>query len=116
LARPASPKSALPQSSTPMPRDGAFFLLRAPEVTHTEIAMLPAVADWSEAMLTSLAAGLAMFVAAIPKVIAFAVILLIGWFIANLIARLIAGILHAVRFNELSDRSGFSGFVRNIGV
>jgi len=39
-------------------------------------------------MMTSLAGGLAMFFAAIPKVIAFAVILIVGWFIANLIAGL----------------------------
>ena len=78
--------------------------------------MFPAVRDWSEAMMTSLAGGLAMFFAAIPKVIAFAVILVVGWFIANLIARLAARVLRLVRFNELSQRSGFTAFVRNIGV
>lgn len=78
--------------------------------------MFPAVRDWSEAMMTSLAGGLAMFFAAIPKVIAFAVILIVGWFIANLIAGLAARILRAIRFNDLSERSGFSTFVRNIGV
>ena len=78
--------------------------------------MVPAVRDWSEAMMTSLAGGLAMFFAAIPKVIAFAVILVVGWFIANLIAGLAARALRLVRFNELSERSGFTTFVRNIGV
>ena len=78
--------------------------------------MFPAVRDWSEAMMTSLAGGLAMFFAAIPKVIAFAVILVVGWFIANLIARLAARVLRLIRFNDLSQRSGFTAFVRNIGV
>jgi hypothetical protein len=78
--------------------------------------MFPAVSDWSEAMLTSLAGGLAMFFAAIPKVLAFAVILIVGWFLATLIARGVEGILRAVKFNELAARSGFAGFVRNIGV
>jgi len=78
--------------------------------------MFPAVQDWSEAMLTSLAGGLAMFFAAVPKVIAFAVILVLGWFLAGLVTRLAARILRAVHFNDLSERSGFSGFVRNIGV
>src|SRR3954465_10720442 len=78
--------------------------------------MFPAVRDWSEAMMTSLAGGLAMFFAAIPKVIAFAVILIVGWFIANLIAGLAARLLRAIKFNDLSQRSGFSQFVRNIGV
>ena len=78
--------------------------------------MFPAVRDWSEAMMTSLAGGLAMFFAAIPKVIAFAVILVVGWFLANLIAGLAARALRLVRFNDLSERSGFTRFVRNIGV
>src|SRR2546423_4960683 len=78
--------------------------------------MFPAVRDWSEAMLTSLAGGLAMFFAAIPKIIAFAVILVVGWFIAGLIARLAARMLRAVHFNDLAERSGFGGVVRHIGV
>lgn len=78
--------------------------------------MFPAVRDWSEAMMTSLAGGLAMFFAAIPKVIAFAVILIVGWFIANLIAALAARVLRLIKFNDLSQRSGFTQFVRNIGV
>ena len=78
--------------------------------------MIPAITSWSEAMLTSLAGGLMMFFAAIPKVIAFAVILVVGWFVAGLIARLVGGLLRRVRFNELAARSGFSGFVQNAGV
>ena len=35
--------------------------------------------------MTSVAAALAMFLGAIPKVIGFAVILIIGWFIAGLL-------------------------------
>src|SRR5919109_414178 len=78
--------------------------------------MFPAVRDWSEAILTSLAGGLAMFFAAIPKILGFVIILVVGWFIAGLIARLAARLLRVVRFNELAERSGFGGFVRNIGV
>src|SRR3954466_3260147 len=78
--------------------------------------MFPAVRDWSEAMMTSLAGGMAMFFAAIPKVIAFALILAIGWFIAGLIARVAAKLLRALRFNELAERSGFGAFIRNVGV
>jgi hypothetical protein len=72
--------------------------------------------DWSEAMLSSLAAALAVFFAAIPKILAFAAILVIGWVIAALIARAIAAVLRQVRFNELSAQSGFTGFVQNMGL
>ena len=39
--------------------------------------------DWSEATLTSLGSALALLLAAIPKIIGFALILLIGWFISS---------------------------------
>lgn len=78
--------------------------------------MFPAVRDWSEAMMTSLAGAMAMFFAALPKVLAFVVILIVGWFVASLIARGAASLLRTVKFNELAQRSGFGTFVRNIGV
>jgi hypothetical protein len=78
--------------------------------------MFPAIQDWSQAMMTSLAGAMAMFFAALPKVLGFAVILVVGWFIASLIAKGAASVLRAVNFNELAQRSGFGAFVRNIGV
>jgi hypothetical protein len=74
------------------------------------------VNNWGEALLTSFAAALAMFLGAIPRVIAFAVILIIGWFVASLLASAVAALLRAVRFNDLARRSGFSGFVQQMGV
>src|SRR5947208_1338340 len=74
------------------------------------------ITDWGEAILTSLAAALAIFLAAIPRIIGFIVILLIGWLIANLIARAVAALLRAVHFNQLAQRSGFSDFVTQMGV
>src|SRR3954447_13340964 len=74
------------------------------------------VSSWSEALLTSLSAALALFMSAIPKVIGFAVILIIGWFIASAVAAGVAALLRSVRFNDLASRSGFSGFVQKTGV
>jgi small-conductance mechanosensitive channel len=74
------------------------------------------IRDWSEALLSSLTAAMAVFFAAIPKILAFAVILIIGWFIAALVAHAIATLLRRVRFNELSTQSGFTGFVNNMGL
>jgi mechanosensitive ion channel-like protein len=69
-----------------------------------------------EAMVSSLSAAMAMVFAAIPKIFAFALILVIGWIVAGLIAKGAAALLRGVRFNELAQRSGFDGFVKNIGV
>jgi small-conductance mechanosensitive channel len=74
------------------------------------------VNDWGEAIMTSLASALAIFLGAIPKVIGFLVILIIGWLIASALAKAVSAILHAANFNDLARRSGFSGFVQKMGV
>lgn len=74
------------------------------------------VRDWGEAMMTSMTGALAVFLAAIPKIIAFVLILVIGWFIAKLIASGIAAILRRVNFNSMAERSGLSEFINSMGV
>jgi small-conductance mechanosensitive channel len=74
------------------------------------------IRDWGEAMMTSATGALALLLAAVPKIIGFVIILLVGWFIAGLIAKAIAAVLRKVNFNEMATRSGFSGFVDKMGV
>src|SRR5436309_179792 len=57
--------------------------------TRREVAMPTTTApiyDWTQAVMTSAVAALAMFLGAIPKVLGFLVILLIGWLIALTVA------------------------------
>jgi len=74
------------------------------------------VRDWGDAVFTSMTQALALFLAAIPKVIGFVIILAVGWIVASLIAKGAVALLRSVRFDDMSQRSGFSGFVRNTGV
>lgn len=74
------------------------------------------ITDWGTAIIASGATALALFFEAIPKVIGFLLILLIGWAIASAIAGVVAAFLRAVHFNDLSRRSGFSDFIHNMGV
>lgn len=77
---------------------------------------MPTVTSWGEALMTSVAAALAMLVGGIPKIIAFLVILAIGWMVASAIAAVVARVLSAVKFDELGQRSGFTAFVRRMGL
>ena len=74
------------------------------------------VTDWTQALLTSVAAALALLLGAIPKILGFAVILIIGWIIASALAAAVAAILRTVKFNDLAQRAGISGFVQKMGV
>ncbi|HEX7123390.1 MAG TPA: hypothetical protein VF178_13525 [Gemmatimonadaceae bacterium] len=78
--------------------------------------MLLQVEDWGTALRTSLTNALSIFFAAIPRIIAFLVIVLVGWWIASLIARGVLALLRAVNFNSVAERSGFASFVQNMGV
>ena len=74
------------------------------------------VNEWGAALVASLTTALSLFLGAIPRIVGFVVILIIGWFIAGLLASAVAALLRAIRFNDLAQSSGFSGFVRNMGV
>lgn len=71
---------------------------------------------WGEAMMASLAGAMAIFFAAIPKVIGFAIIIVVGWLVASLLEKGIRGVLHTVKFDSLAEKAGFSGFVQKMGV
>lgn len=72
--------------------------------------------NWGDAMMGSVNQALAGVMSAIPKLIGFVVILVIGWFVASLVARGVAALLRTVKFNELAQRSGFADFVHSMGV
>jgi hypothetical protein len=74
------------------------------------------VQDAGDAFRASLAGALNTFLSAIPRIIGFAVVLIVGWVISSLFARGVEALLHAVRFNDLARRSGFADFVHKMGV
>jgi hypothetical protein len=72
--------------------------------------------DWGVAIMTSLTAALTIFMEAIPRIIGFLVILIIGWIIAGLLAGAVAALLRTVKFNDMSRRAGITGFMQRMGV
>ena len=78
--------------------------------------MQTGIRDWGDAFMVSLADALALFLAAIPRIIGFLLVILIGWFIASALAKVVAVVLRKIDFNGLAKRSGFSDFVHSTGV
>jgi len=56
------------------------------------------------------------FLSAVPRIIGFAVVLIVGWIISSLLARGVEALLHAVNFNDMARRSGLADFVQKMGV
>ena len=71
---------------------------------------------WGAALATSLATALSLFLGAIPRVIGFLVIFVIGWLISGVLAAGVAALLRAVRFNVLAQNAGIQGFINNMGL
>jgi len=74
------------------------------------------IRDLGDAVLTSLTGALTMLMAAIPRIVGFLVIVAIGWLVASLLARGVAALLHAVRFDHLAERAGFTDLTRKMGI
>lgn len=74
------------------------------------------VRDTGDALRASLAGALNTFLSTIPRIIGFAVVLVVGWIVSSLLGRGVEALLHAVRFNDLARRSGFADFVQKMGV
>src|SRR5580765_2306851 len=74
------------------------------------------VQDTGDAFRASLAGALNTLLSAIPRIIGFAVVLIVGWIVSSLLARGVEALLHAVKFNDLARRSGFADFVQKMGV
>jgi hypothetical protein len=73
------------------------------------------ITNWGDTLMTSFSGALAMFFAAVPRLIGFAIILIAGWLIASLIEKALVSMLHAVRFNGFADRAGLSDFIHKTG-
>ncbi|HEV2086509.1 MAG TPA: hypothetical protein VGR09_15645 [Gemmatimonadales bacterium] len=74
------------------------------------------VRDTGDAFRASLAGAINTLLSAIPRIIGFAIVLIVGWIISSLLARGVEAVLHAVKFNDLARRSGFADFVQKMGV
>ncbi|HJU71175.1 MAG TPA: small-conductance mechanosensitive ion channel [Paucimonas sp.] len=74
------------------------------------------ITEWSTALMSSLAAAMALFFSGIPKILGFAIIVIVGWIIAALVQKAIAAVLRTIKFNDMAQRAGFAGFVKKMGV
>ena len=73
------------------------------------------ITNWGEAIMASLSTTFALLFSAIPRILGFVVILIIGWIIASVIEKALASLLRAVRFDGLSERAGLAGFLQKTG-
>lgn len=73
------------------------------------------ITNWSDSVVASLSTAFAMLFSSIPRILGFAVILIIGWIIAGLAARALASLLRTAHFDGFAERAGLSGLLQRSG-
>lgn len=83
------------------------------------LPVTPALAvqvDWADRTTASVSAALASVFEFLPRLLGFIIILVVGWILASILAKAVAGLLRTVNFNELARRSGISDFIHSMGT
>lgn len=74
------------------------------------------VRDTSEAVFYSFTNALNRFVSFLPALIGAAIILIVGWIVSGLLARLIEKALKAIGFERAVEHSGIGDFIKRSGT
>ena len=72
--------------------------------------------SFTETLIESFREAFAMVLGAIPRILAFIIIVAIGWFVSSLLAKGVTGLLRVIRFDELMQRSGLADFMTKMGT
>src|SRR5205823_12334141 len=70
---------------------------------------------WWQGFVASLYGILGMMMRGLVKLIAFLLIIVIGWFISSLVAKAVAAVLRKLKIDQLLDRMGFAVLTRRMG-
>jgi hypothetical protein len=89
------------------------MLLQNPAPVQVQTVAQPSFTD---TLVGSFRDAFSMVVSAIPRILGFIIIVAIGWFVSTLLARAVVGLLRAIHFDELMQRSGLADFVAKMGT
>lgn len=73
------------------------------------------VQNWGDAVFASLTAALQNFLGFLPQLVGALIILVIGWFVAGLLAGLVERALKVVGFERAAQSTGIAGFIQRSG-
>lgn len=78
--------------------------------------VVPTVTNFFQAVMVSLAAALMTLLAFIPALVGAVILLIIGWILSDVIARLVVALLERVGFETAAQRTGITGFLTRTGA
>ena len=73
--------------------------------TSIQALVQAATPSFTETLMASFRDAFSMILSAIPRILGFIVVVAIGWFVSSILARAVMGLLKAIRFDELMQKS-----------
>jgi small-conductance mechanosensitive channel len=73
------------------------------------------VQNWGDAVLVAVTTALQNLLGFLPALIGAIVVLILGWIVAGLLARLVEGVLKTVGFERAAQSTGIEGFIQRAG-
>ena len=77
---------------------------------------MPLLANFGEAVLVSVAAALGALLSFIPDLIGAIILLVIGWFLSEIVARLVTTLLRRIGFETAAQKVGVTNFIAMTGA
>jgi hypothetical protein len=77
---------------------------------------MPQITSFGEAVLVSVTAALVAILSFLPALAGAIILLIIGWFLADLVARLVGTLLRRLGFETVARRTGVTGFIHLTGA
>ena len=79
-------------------------------------SVIPTVTNWGEALLVSITGALVALLSFIPAIIGAVIILIVGWVLSGILARLVETLLNKVGFEHAAERTGITGVISRSGA
>jgi len=79
-------------------------------------SVIPTVTNWGDALLVSVTGALIALLSFIPALIGAVIILIIGWVLSGILARLVETVLNRVGFEHAAERTGITGVINRSGA
>ena len=76
----------------------------------------PTAPSFTETLMASFRDAFSMILSAIPRILGFIIVVAIGWFVSTILARAVTGLLRAIKFDELAQRSGLADFLAKMST
>jgi hypothetical protein len=77
---------------------------------------MPQITSFGQAVLVSITAALVAVLSFLPALVGAIILLIIGWFLADLLARVVGTLLRRIGFETVAQRTGVTGFIHLTGA